>query len=49
MLNAVIKTLPLTKNVPTVLAICMIFDTMVVLPDKYTKFYINHEITKIQE
>jgi hypothetical protein len=28
MLNAVLETLPLTKNVLTVGAICMIFDTM---------------------
>jgi hypothetical protein len=32
MLNAVLKTLPLAENVPTLGAICMIFDTMGVLP-----------------
>jgi hypothetical protein len=32
MLNAVLKTLPLTKSVFTVGEICMIFDTMGVLP-----------------
>jgi hypothetical protein len=44
MLNAAQKTLPLIKNVLTFGAICMIFDTMGVLP-----VLLNYEILKIQE
>jgi hypothetical protein len=50
MLNAVLKTLPLTKNVPVVGTICMIFDAMDMFPVTwYTKFYTNYEILKMQE
>jgi hypothetical protein len=32
MLPGVLKTMPVTKNVPTVEAACTVFDTMGVLP-----------------
>jgi hypothetical protein len=49
-LNAVLKTLPLSKNVTTI-AICVIFDTVGVLqrPDRYSKSYTNRDILNIQE
>jgi hypothetical protein len=50
MLNTVLKTLPLTKNIPAVGAVCIIFDSMGVLPvtGLFYKFYIEYEIQKCE-